>query len=435
MSSVIDVNTMVSQMMSIERQPLTKLQTQAKKNESKISGYGNIQNYMSQMQTALQALTSSTSSFYATKVTNTDDKVATITSTGTGQTARHSLAVTRLATYDKYASSDLARLAQKTSLVGEGTLNFSSGSNSFAVTTTATSTLSDLATYINGNPDNTSMTASIVNDGSGYRLMLSAKNSGAAGAVSVTSADVDGINNDLNGLSRFATANMTHSVIAKDAAFTLDGVDMTSSSNTLKDVVDGSTITLKGLGSTDMSEDVDYTATQDKIQKFIDAYNKLNTDMKSARTNKTDPLYADANLSQIQRNLQSEFNVSMTGDYAYAAQIGIAFDKNGQLTLDSKMLQEAMQKNPDSVSGIFKNETGLGARLENQTKIMLRNDGLIESKKQSLSKMGQYLTQQQEVMSDRLNRKQEQLTKQYSTLDANLSKMMQSINQLQSMFG
>lgn len=426
---------MVSQIMTIERQPLTKLQKQAKTNEAKISGYGNINNYMSQMQSALQALTSSTSSFYATKTSNTDDKVATIASTGTGQIARHSLNVTRLATYDKYASSDLARLADKTSTVGEGTLNFSSGSNNFAVTTTATTTLSDLASYINNNTDNTTMTASVVNDGSGYRLMLSARNSGTAGQIAVTSNDIDGVNNDLNGLSRFATANMTHSITGQDATFTLDGVSMTSSSNTLKDVVDGATITLKGLGSTDMSEDVDYTATQDKIQKFVDAYNKLNTEMKNARTNKTDPLYADPNLSQIQRNLQNEFNISMSGTFSYAAQAGLAFDKNGALTVDSKMLQDAMQKNPDALSNIFKGDGNLGSRLENQTKVMLRNDGIIESKKQNLTKLGQYLTQQQEMLSDRLDRKQEQLTKQYSTLDANLSKMMQSISQLQSMFG
>ncbi len=434
MSSVLDVNSLVSQLMTVENRPLTALQNKISKNNSQISGYGNIQNYLSQMQTALQDLTSKSNGFYATKTELSDENVVSFSPNGKSGSARYSLTVNNLATQDKYVTAEDSRYANKTDLVGAGVINFNVGGNTFGVTTTGTSTIGDLVSQINNNSDNKSMTASLVNDGSGYRMILSSKNTGASNAINISVTDSDGNSSDKSGLSRLASSNMVRTMEAKDASFVLDGVSMTSKTNVLSDVVDSGSITLKKAGSVNIASDVDQTATQEKIQKFVDSYNKLNTELKNARTTKTNALYGDANLSQIERTLQRQFNTENTGtgDSKYLSQIGITFDKNGTLSIDSKKLQAAMNSNAEGVANFFTQEGNIGDRLSKQIKEYTMPDGVLELRKSSLSKTGRYLEQQKTVLADRLADRETRLTAQYSKLDSNLSTMMNSLNQIQN---
>ncbi|MBU2925307.1 MULTISPECIES: flagellar filament capping protein FliD [unclassified Colwellia] len=225
---------------------------------------------------------SSNSSVSATIITDSSGQHLVLNSKKTGLDN----AITVNATEQSNKLTSVAGFTS-TDTVGSGTLSFASGSNNFDIAVGATDTLSDIVTAINDSEDNTSVVARIVTDGTGQHLVFNSIEPGTANAVTVTAADSDGSNGDLNGISQFASVNMDVPSVSNSD---MTGLSRLSSDTTNKltsvngfdsnDTVGSGTLSFSSDGN---RFDVNISAT-DKLDDIVDAINNNgdNTSIKAS---------------------------------------------------------------------------------------------------------------------------------------------------------
>ena len=380
--SNLDVSGLVSKLMEVEQQPLTALNKKEAAVTVKISAFASFRGSLAAFQGTLVGL-EQTTAYSASRATLGDNAVASVSTTAGADMGTHSLEVTNLAAAQRVKSGSFAAL---TDTVGTGTITLQFGAydgdaNTFALNAdkasqtitidAAHSSLSGVRDAINA--AKVGVNASIVNDGGGFRLVLTSKETGAKNGIKLSVADDDTTAFDASGLSKLAfdptgTAgagkNMTQVIAAEDATFLMDGIAITKSSNTVSDVLQGTTITLlkANTGSpTTLSVTQDTSQVQNAVDAFVKAYNdinktitdltKYNTDTKTAGA-----LQGDASI----RSLSSQIRDGLTkvvsgidGNYRALAQVGITLDRSGNLSVDTGKLQTALQTNPQAVQGLF----------------------------------------------------------------------------------
>lgn len=376
----IDVNTLVTQLMSVERQPLTAMQTQQTSYQAKITAYGKLQSSIAALSSATTALQSA-DTFTQTTATAGDPGVLSATGSSSAAPGTHSIEVTALAQTQKLASG---RYASADSAIGTGTLSFSFGSttagvfsanpakNSFAVTIdSSNNTLTGLRNAIN--KAGAGVTATIVNDGTGYRLALAPADSGKSNGLKITAADDDGNALDASGLSAFAfdpagTAgagkNLAENTAPADAALLIDGIAITSSSNTISSALPGLTLNLAKTNTgapTSLTVSQNTGAIKTALQAFITAYNSFNSQVKSltyydASTKKGGDLQGDATarsvINQVKNTLTAPVS-GLGGGLSGLSQVGISLATDGTLSLDSGKLEKALANPAFDVGALF----------------------------------------------------------------------------------
>ncbi len=191
------------------------------------------------------------------------------------------------------------------------------------------------------NDANAGVTASIINDGSGNRLVIASKDSGLANALKITVADDDLANADNAGLSQLVydassggTTNLSQTVAAQNATAVIDGISISKASNTISDAIEGVTLTLLKANTpsaTTLSVSRDTAGIQASVQTFVKAYNDLNktiTDLSKydAATKQASMLTGEATVRSVQSQLRSVFNTSLItagGGLSTLSDIGI----------------------------------------------------------------------------------------------------------------
>lgn len=433
----IDVASLVSQLMEVERQPLKRLQTRETEVQSRLSAYGRVQSALGTLQSALDAL-SRRASFNPAKTTVTGDAV-TATAAGTAPAGNYSVAVSQLA---RAQSTVSAQVATATTAIGSGniTLRDSGG----AVLTTLAigaggGTLAEIRDSINA--AGVGVRASLVGDGGQVRLVLNSTATGSAGAFSV---EADGA---LTALA-FTTPQA-----ASDASYSVNGLPLTSSSNVITDAIEGVTLQLakappagSPLGSTveavvTVGTDVD--AVVKSVQAFVTAYNdadKLITSLtKYDPTTRTGAvLNGESTLRQAQAQLRGMLRSSISGtatDLARLSDSGVTVQTDGSLKLDETVLRNAAAA-PNKLARLFANdsavaeEDGLGLRMVATVRLILDPQGVIDSRQSGLRASIRALDVQQERMEARLSQVELRLRKQYSALDALLTSRQSQSNAL-----
>lgn len=381
-SSGLPIDSIVSGLMTVEKQPLTLIQKSISSYNTKLSAYGTLKSGLSTFQSAVDKLATA-AKFNAQSVTLTDTTSVKASADGTAVAGNYSLAVTQLASAQKLASKTYA---STTDIVGTGKLTiafgtFTPANGGTAASFTANASKTPLSIDITSsnntlagirdaiNAQNASVSASIVNDGSGNRLVITSKDTGEANSLQITVADDDGNNTDATGLSALAydplsaTNSLTQTVAAKNALLTVDGLSISKSSNTISDVIQGVTLTLNGLTSTNNTLTVatDTSAIQSSVQSFVDAYNTLNTSMRnltkfvSAGSSANGPLLGDSTTRSFMVRLKSMLSTpSTTGTtFKTLADIGITSGADGVLTLNTSKLQTAISTNMSDVAKLF----------------------------------------------------------------------------------
>lgn len=375
--SNLDVNSIVTQLMAIEKRPIELLATKEAKYQAELSAVGTLKGALSSFQSAVAGLATA-SKFSATKKTTIGDATAfSASASNNAAVGTYQLAVTQLAQANKLKS---AAFATQGTAVGSGSITIQFGSvagglftangNRGATTIAIASgknTLADIRDAINS--AKAGVTASIINDGTGYRLSLSSDASGTENLIKITVDDDDATDVDTNGLSQLVfdpaslgTKNLSQTQEAKDALFSIDGIDIVKSSNTINDVVDGLSITLLKEGtSSSLSVSADKSAVKSTIEAFVKAFNDTNKTLKdlgsyNAETKKAGILQGDPTL----RTVQSQLRNLLTGQLSFAggglkslSDIGIAFQRDGSLALNATKLNAALDDPSKDVSTLF----------------------------------------------------------------------------------
>lgn len=381
-ASGLAIDSIVTGLMTIEQQPINRVKTQVSAYNTKLSAYGTLKSGLSTFQAAVDKMaTAAKFTSQSAKLSDANSMVAT--ADGTAANGTYNISVTQLATSQKLATS---AYASATDIIGTGTLNISFGTytaspasftanadkQALSITIDSTNnTLSGIRDAINAK--NASVSASIVNDGSGNRLVITSKDTGAVNSLKIDVTDTDGNSADGTGLSALAydplaTAgagkNMTQLVGAQNALLVVDGLDISKPSNTLNDVIQGVTLNLKSITSTSTTLEVatDTDAIQASVQGFVDAYNKLNTSLRDLTkfveggSSSNGALLGDSTTRDIMVKMKSMLARPSTTATTFRtlADIGVKSDyKDGSLSLDTAKLTAALSTNLTDVAKLF----------------------------------------------------------------------------------
>lgn len=421
----LDVNSIVSQLMALERKPLAALEAKQKSVGAQISAFGTLKGALSTFSSAMAALRD-VGRFqpYAGSSSN-ESTVGVSLGAGAGP-GTFAVNVTQLASSHKLASGAYAAGA----VVGTGTLDFTIGTETFSVTIGATNdTLAGIRDAINGANGNSKVSASIINGADGARLILTSRESGAVGAIQVAvMGDGDGNDADAAGLSALAfvsggTQNLSQVTAAQDAALTVDGFAVTSSSNDVGTAVDGVTFKLKALGASTITVNRDDTSITTAAQDFAKAYNDLNDTIAKLRSGN---LASDSSLRTIEGRLSNvlQIGASVGGSFSYLTEIGISRDRYGKMQVDAGRLTGALGTDPAEVIALFTHGTeGVPARLQAAVDALTRSDGLIAGREEGLNSRVRSLEDQHQRLERRLVTIEKSLRAQFTALDSLVSQL------------
>lgn len=367
--SNLDVNGIVSKLMTVESQPLVRLAQKEAAYQAELSAYGNLNSSLSSFQSALGGL-ADLSKYQSFSALPADSTILTANAASTAIAGSYSLNVTALA---QSQSLMVAGQASSTTSLGNGTdtLSFQFGTSgsptSFgAAKTVSIAANSSLQTIANSvNSANIGVSATIVNDGSAspYRLVFTSTSTGAANSMSVTAA----ADPTLQGLMTYdqvsvgGVKNMTQTAAAQDAALTVNGIAINSASNTVAGAINGVTMNLVKIGSTTLSVARDTATVKNAVQSLVTAYNALNKtfgDLTSydPKTKKGGPLLGDYTVRNIQNKIRSVLSAPLpgaSGGLNTLSQVGVSFQKDGTLSLDSAKLDKAISTNFSGIAGVF----------------------------------------------------------------------------------
>lgn len=375
--SGLDINSIVTQLMGVERRPITLLDQKEAGLQAKLTAYGSVQGALSNLQTAVSALATS-AKFTANTATPADTTVVSASASSVADSGTYAINVTTLASAHAVAST--TSFTNTTSTLGSGTLTINFGSysgglftpnaNKGATTITIDPTQNTLAAVRDKiNAAGAGVSANIINDGSGFRLVITSKDTGTANALRITTVDDDGNNTNNAGLSQLnydastgGSSNTTQTVAATDASFSVNGLPITKSSNTVTDAIHGVTFNLlKTASATTVTVARDSAGIQSAVQTFVKAYNdahKALADLSSynATTKQAAQLQGDSTVRTAQSELRSILNGSLPtagGGLSSLSDIGIAFQKDGTLTLSTVKLQAAIADQSKDLATLF----------------------------------------------------------------------------------
>lgn len=369
--SGLDINGIISELMAVESRPLSQLQAKEAKEQQKLSAYGQVKSALSTFQDSVKALQDNTK-FSGTKASVSEKDFLTASAGSTAQAGTYSVEVIDLAQSHKIASGTFSN--SKTALATNGNnLTIDVGTKKLELSFDADLTLEELRDKIN--KEKAGVTANVVNDGTGYRLTLSATDTGAANTIKVSSTSSSSDLDKLlyaGGGGAPSASNAGQTQTAQDARVRIDGLTVTDSSNTLTKAIDGVTLTLTK--KTEAAKPVTVTVTKDTgsakslIEGISKSYNDLMKTLDSLTYFKADTakagqladagiLNGDSTIRFIRSQLRASFSTQISGisgDYSLPASVGVGFDaKTGNMTIDSAKLTKALEDDPQAVTKLF----------------------------------------------------------------------------------
>lgn len=407
--SGIDLNSILSQMMEMQRQPLYDLQAQQKTIKTQISDYGSLKSAISSFKDSLDKLIKS-DAFDAFKASSSDEKILGVSADSKASSGSFDISVTQLASAHKMASQQFVNSLDKP---GAGSLSIQVGGKTMNLTIDADDTLAKVRDAINKSSENPGVSATIINEAGGSRLMLTSKETGVANGMT--------FGGSLSGI--FDTGSGAVEVSqAKDAAFSLDSFSMTSASNSVSSAIDGVTLSLKDLGTSKVSITRDDDAITKLVQGFVDTYNNLTSKISSLQGGN---LKTDSTLGRIQSSFLAEIGKPAELDgLKNLFEVGITRDKFGKFSLDSSKLKKALEQNSGQVAELFNDKTsGFATRLSDLAKNMMGNDGILKSRENGLGERLKFLQNSESRMNIRLDEMQQRMKKQFSNLDSTMSRL------------
>lgn len=448
--------SVITKLVAIEKQPAEALSTKNTALQTKVSTWGKIQSAFSSLKDAANKLTQS-DFWRGTTATSSNDTAVGVSTTSNAAASSYAVTVSQLAQGQMVASS---AFASKTATVGEGTLRIQLGNyvtdNSVAppaVTFNAKAAASAVDIAI-GPGDNTlekirdrinsanaGITASIVNDAAGSRLVMRGAN-GESNAFQVSvieDAAAPGLSALAFDASTGATSAMALTQSAQNAKATINGLDIASESNTLSDVVDGVTLTLKQVTSTPANITVaqDTASISKGVSDFISAYNNVVSTIRvqtlyDEASKTAGPLQGDSTarglLSQMRNLITSDSTA--TASFSRLFDMGIETNTDGTLKMTSSKFNDAMGSKLADMQKYFANSddvvasnNGMAQRIKGLASQILDTNGAIANSTDGLKATIKRNTNRIEDINTRASLYETRLRQQYTALDASYSKL------------
>ena len=441
--SGLPVESLVSQLMAVERVPINAIDTKEAAITAKLTAFGTMKSALATLQTAARAL-ATPALVSPIKTAVADPAVLSATATGGTAAGNYAIEVQSLASPQKLKTS--VPYSNSTDVVGTGTITLDFGSydagNVFtadSAKTTKTITIDAAHNTLAGikdaiNASNSGVTASIINDGNGNYLSLASTNTGAKNAMRISTDPA------LGALAYDGSAGsaMTQSVAAKDAVIVVDNVTITKPSNTITDAIEGVTLTLTkptaaGV-TTNLTLSKDTSTVKTNIEAFVKAYNdasKAMVDLTAydATTGKGAVLNGDGTVRTIQTQLRALMGSAVAGAAAGGAtlpDIGITTQRDGTIAIDSNKLDKALadpNKNFVALFATSNGNRGFGAQMDVTLGRILSPVGTLPSHTNSFNTSIKDLEKQRTTLTARLADTEKRYRAQFSALDSAMASM------------
>jgi flagellar hook-associated protein 2 len=350
-----DVATTVTQIQASEQAIETPWQTQLTTLQAQDTVFSSLGTDLSTLTSSLQTLTDVEGVFALMEGSSSNTDVLNLTSAGAGAVAgSHTITATQLAQTSSYVSTAITNASD--TLSGSVTIQ----NKTFTVDSTD-NTLASLSAAINS--ADIGVTASVLTDSSGSRLSLVSGTSGAAGQLAVTASLSDASSG--NSSITFQTGET-----GQDAKLTVDGVSITSPSNTVTNAIPGVTFQLLSASSTNpvpvqVQITNDTTDIGTAMSSFVSAYNAVVNDITTQEgkdsSGNPEPLFGNPTINQLQSALSgSLFTGAASGTISNITQLGLTVNDDGTLTLDPNALNSALNTSFADVSGFLQNTGSFG---------------------------------------------------------------------------
>jgi flagellar hook-associated protein 2 len=425
----IDVSSLVQQILSESSGQLTVWQTEQATLQSQASDLTSINSDLNNLATAVQALSDPLGALTAVSATSSDNSVLSATATTSAAAGTHQIVVSSLATPGLVYTNDFSGGANTPFLptgatTGEIDLQIGGGSGTtqkIAITAGSNDTLTTLASHINS--QNWGVTASVVTDANGSRLALVSQATGSAGALAITSNNT----------------NLTFTTPSggNNAQLAIDGIPYSSTTNTITGAIPGVTLNLAAASPNEtvqLTVGPDTTQASNAVNNFVSAYNQVIKDINleftvNASTNTQGPLGSDTALRSLQSSLLNDatYSVPGNGGLVNLASLGINMNNDGTLTVGTnaqgQTLDQVLASNPTAFQNFFQNTSNIGfannfnsdlTRLTDPT-IGVLNVDLTQNRQSQ-----QDLTTSINNFETQLTTEQQELTTQYSQVNASL---------------
>ncbi|HKE15154.1 MAG TPA: flagellar filament capping protein FliD [Kofleriaceae bacterium] len=435
----IDTESLVNQLVAVEKQGAVALQRRK-------SDAGTRKSVVSSLVSKLQALKAAAaavntpSEVRALTARSSDETKVKVTSSGAANPAQLAIHVDTLARAQTnvstlFPSSDGA----VPKVPGAGQLGIKvGGADQVVVEFTSLDTLADVASRINDTV--TGAHAEVVNTGNGFQLAVSSNETGKTNELAFSEG----------GTSLGFLAEGSLKSPAQDASFTLNGIAITRSSNTIGDVASGVTIELldtHDVGEVDTRLTVasDPAGTEAKIKSLVDAFNDLAGAVSGQLTyseggSGTNTLFGDSTTRSLQRALSD----IVTHSYAHGdsedgvslGQLGISLGRDGKLTIDSAKLSDAVGTDPTAIEDVIAGTDGLAVSIDKLVSAYTRTgDGFFTAKTDSLTREMRGYDDTIDRIEKRADALGDQLRAQFNSLETLMSNMKSQQSALSALLG
>lgn len=460
LASGLDTNSIINQLMQIERQPLVKLQSRKTDLANQQAVFRSINTKLAALKTAAQDLMYS-STLLVGKATSSDTTAVDATASGSVSPGTYVVEVVKTAKSHVVGSGTFSANADASALSGQTFRIYAPGSSSPLTVTASGATYRDVLNNVKDqiNAANAGISASVVETTPGQlQLVLTSKNTGVDYRMKFGSAadgnrtvleDNGGLlaslgisDTDANG--EIDTANVVRQ--ADDAEFKVNGLTLTRSGNTISDVVQGVTLRLlkdNATATVTVGWDADKAAA--KVENFVKAYNDVVSTIRD-NLEKGKPLQGDASLIALDNLLYSTVTGLVdSAPYQALSQIGLEIDRGitsgslmtGTITFDKEKFKSAFEQNPNAVVELFRKDYDDPGTPENDTAL----DGIARKLQAALAPWTDFVNgvlnirirgydeeirlvdRRVEALNERLANKEQQLRRQFTAMETALAKL------------
>lgn len=457
--SGLDVNSLITQLMAVEKQPLTVLDQKEASYQAKISAFGNLKSAVSSLQTSALAL-KSTTLYSGMSATSSSTSVLTASASTAATAASYAIEVTKKAQAQAVASQNFGSLTADIA-AADGKLKielgtFASGTftpnpDKTPVTISVPQTASSLSEIRDAiNAANAGVKATLVTVSSGvYKLSLTSNTIGAANSLRITaldSADVP-LAADNTGLAKLnfnpaaaagSGKEFTVNTEAQDAEFKIDGIALTRSSNTVSDAITGVTLSLASPGTATLNIARNTSAVKTALDSFVKNYNDLNTQLRSltaydATSGTASLLSGDSaarNLASAMRDMITYRRSTLAGIPGSLSDLGVSLQRDGSLKLDASKLDAAVTSPTSDLGTLFTSDSttspGLAIRMASTLDGLLSTTGLLASRTDGISRSISDIGDQRERLNRRLTGIEKRYRAQFTALDTLVASMQRT---------
>ncbi len=432
--SGLDINSIITQLMAIEQEPLLKLDQKEAIVQAEISSFGSIKSVLSSLQSSLDKLKES-DTFLAKSATSSDNDIFTVSADTDAVASAYNVTVNRLAQRHKLGSDEFASTTTFGGTAGDE-LTLTVNGNSFSVDLSTAMTLEEIQAAINVDANETGVTAGVITGDSGNQtLVLTAESTGYdnrvqlsyGGTITAGTFNLSTINRDENDVLLSSDTEL-------DSSITVDGVSVTRSGNSVSDAISGLTLDLVATGTATATIATNSSTATSAVNSFVKAYNEVMTALSDSS------LQNNSIVRNIQSQLRNVFNTkaSVSGDIAYAAELGISSvyevggsSNIGQIRVESDDLASALEDRLEDVISFFTDEeNGFAARMDSMLEGFLSSGGVLDGMVETANSRIDAIERSRDNLSRRLQLTETRLRNQYTALDTLMSQLNTTSNYL-----